>query len=541
MVYADLTHNPYLLQTHVSFNGHEPKINSQIEKYEKQILKDWVDKVPAIFYDEMNGYDFDLNFTGTKPDFEEIKKAFADAGVSEEDVRLFFKNELEDAITKSEEIDELLKWLRGNFNRKFDYEKFAELNRDLFNNSYPYIIVGNENADVSMADISIETVKSAHELHGTLLANTPVLIYIDSDTLKYLRSNLLELLARKDVTQSQIFFMIHHNLNKDQTIRIISDLGVEYPQIVENYNDELVMAYIRNYPVTEYIREAIKEFEKVTGDISNILDEENEKSIITNAGIHREIDRLENNIRRIKETNEFFTERDNVNVPKSFNDACNSLREKILKWKNRKTKITGDMEIETMAQEYNKELSENMNSFVESIQREYQAICMSVYHNFKEKYGEQGLDRGFSPGNVSVEKLGGLQCPDMSETFINMKEITFVEAKNDIFNIFLKSSAKEEKEPVRVATCHLEHWRSKATEALMPVAEQYIKDVTEILHRYYDALAEAFHIHLDELIVQQSEEKDKVAAQLSDDERKVQEDNDWLAQFKDKLFHIERG
>ena len=62
VVVAEMTHNPYLLITKVKFNGEEPKINSQIEKYERQPLKDWVYRIPNIFYNEMNGYYFDFYF-----------------------------------------------------------------------------------------------------------------------------------------------------------------------------------------------------------------------------------------------------------------------------------------------------------------------------------------------------------------------------------------------------------------------------------------------------------------------------------------------
>ncbi|MBQ1572973.1 MAG: hypothetical protein IIZ78_17725, partial [Clostridiales bacterium] len=72
MISAELCHNPYLLETTVLFNGQKPKVNSQIEKYEHKPLYTWVDKVPKIFYDELNGYDFDLYFIGTNPDFEEV-------------------------------------------------------------------------------------------------------------------------------------------------------------------------------------------------------------------------------------------------------------------------------------------------------------------------------------------------------------------------------------------------------------------------------------------------------------------------------------
>lgn len=82
MVNAELQHNPYLLETEVKFNGQEPKINSQIEKFENKLLADWVRDVPRMFYDEMNGYDFDLFFSGTEYDFQKLQQTFISLGVT---------------------------------------------------------------------------------------------------------------------------------------------------------------------------------------------------------------------------------------------------------------------------------------------------------------------------------------------------------------------------------------------------------------------------------------------------------------------------
>ena len=124
MVNAGLSHNPYLLQTHVTFNGLSPRINSQVEKYDNIALNDWIEKVPEIFHDEMNGYDFDLYFTETNSDFANLKAAFDRAGITQDDVRLFHKNELEDSETKSRAIDALIEWLRDNPNRRFSFTEF---------------------------------------------------------------------------------------------------------------------------------------------------------------------------------------------------------------------------------------------------------------------------------------------------------------------------------------------------------------------------------------------------------------------------------
>ena len=164
MISAELSHNPYLLLTSVKFNGQAPRINSQIEKHEHQPLKDWVHLVPSIFYDEMNGYDFDFLFTGTSPDFEEVKLAFKLAGVAESDVRLIHKNEIEDADTKSQEVDELVNWLRENPNRKFNFSSFWNENLELFEGAYTYIVLGGPAPEKSDSHIEFETISNAKEL-----------------------------------------------------------------------------------------------------------------------------------------------------------------------------------------------------------------------------------------------------------------------------------------------------------------------------------------------------------------------------------------
>ena len=132
MANAELQYNPYLLETEVKFNGQDPKINSQIEKYEKQLLADWVREVPKMFYDEMNGYDFDLFFSGTEYDFQKLQQTFISLGVTPDQVRLIMRNELEDAEIKSNEIRELIEWLRENRNRQFDFDDMIKKDLDKF-------------------------------------------------------------------------------------------------------------------------------------------------------------------------------------------------------------------------------------------------------------------------------------------------------------------------------------------------------------------------------------------------------------------------
>ena len=94
MLKVKLAYNPYLMQTDVEFNERKPRVNSLVEKYKDKKLQDWIREIPGIFYNEMNGYDFELEFSGTKMDFNQVEKSFRDAGITEEQVVLFHRNEI---------------------------------------------------------------------------------------------------------------------------------------------------------------------------------------------------------------------------------------------------------------------------------------------------------------------------------------------------------------------------------------------------------------------------------------------------------------
>lgn len=540
MISAELSHNPYLLQTTVKFNGQIPRINSQVEKYESVTLKDWIEKVPKIFHDEMNGYDFELSFTGTKSDFESLQRIFQAAGISQDMVRLFHKNELEDAETKSLAIDRLIQWLRENPNRKFDFAAFYEQNTDLFESAYPYIIINGHSTEAVHPQVSAEVVKNAQELQNTVLTNTPILFFIDPKSTKEFREDLVGILNRKDVRQNQLFFMIHPQLKADQVRRVITDLGVEHPQIVSTYSEEAILMYFRDYPITEYVRDAIIIFEEKATAISAILAEENKASEIQNAEIHAVIDGIEEQLRRLKESDTYFTERDNFFVGSIFDDLLSDLQSKIEQWRNRKTKVVGDDECDKAATEYNIDVAKYIAAFNTAMSDAYRSIAMEIHEDFIANYKKQGLDLAFDPKGVAA--AASVVCPviPLAEDLVAMKEVTF-EDKYDLMSFLRLAGTKEEKEPVRVVTCYYAQWRKKVLDSVVPVAQDIIRQNIERLTDYYNALAEAFHVHLAELIETQEHEKDKVSAQLSDDERMLQEDNDWFAEFQDQLTHIERG
>jgi hypothetical protein len=105
----------------------------------------------------------------------------------------------------------------------------------------------------------------------------------------------------------------------------------------------------------------------------------------------------------------------------------------------------------------------------------------------------------------------------------------------------LGNKPSDEKELVRVVTYLYQEWRENAAALVMPVLDEVIQRIDETLKGFYERVAQDYLGHLETLIEQQSQIKDEVSAQLSDDERKLQADNDWFTVFQEKLREIERG
>lgn len=538
MVNAELQHNPYLLETDVKFNGQSPKINSQIEKYENQLLADWVRDVPKIFYDEMNGYDFDLFFSGTKYDFQKLKQAFTLLGVTSEQVRLIMRNELENAELKIREIEELIDWLRKEENRQFNFESFYDVNKELLEETFSCVIVRGVDELPNGLTFTLENVKGIEELSGINLAYVPVVFVVEERTLLQFRSELRELLKRKDVKQNQLFFCILPTIDIDYVIRFICDLGVEEPQVISSIDDGNIANYICNYPMVAHVREVIRIVEQEITTLDTKLKEENEQSAIENAEIYYQISELEGIIEKIKEADLCFVDLDNYSNGTRINNLKEELENSIRNWKVRKIKMVGETDISKNAIEYERELIRYCTEFYEKVTEYCKCEEERINRKFKDMYLIQPLDADFQPEGVGLNMPDKKQVMGIKEKLIDLKEECY-EEKVDFFDIFKNSS--ESKELVRVVTCYYEKWREKAIELIMPGIEKYIEESKKNLQDYYNTLANRYHEKLSHLQEYKAEEKNRIASQLSEDERMLQVDNDWLIELKDKVTKIERG
>lgn len=540
MVNAELQHNPYLLETEVKFNGQESKINSQIEKFENKLLADWVRDVPRMFYDEMNGYDFDLFFSGTEYDFQKLQQTFISLGVTPDQVRLIMRNELEDAEIKSNEIRDLMEWLRENRNRQFDFDDFCDANRSLLEETFSCIVIRGKDEVPEDLTFTLENVKSVDEIAGTNLTYVPIVFVIEAETIQLFRNDLLALLGRKDVEQNQLFFCISPAMDKEYVVRFISDLGIEEPQIISQIDDGNVATYIKNYPMVAYVGEVIRVFEDEVNTLDNHLKEKNEQSAIENAEVYEQISELEDVIEKIKASDMRFVDLDNYSGGNRFNNLKTELEEMIRKWKSRKTKVVGDVEIDRNSTEYEQELARYLGEFYRKAIEHFGFEKERIERGFSEIYLRQPLDSEYKPEGLEVTIPDNVEVNGIKSVLLELQEERY-EEKTDFLDFFKANSSTEPKELVRVVTCYLEKWREKAIELVIPVVEQYISESQENLKGYYDELARKYHAKLSELHELKVNEKNGIASQLSEDERMLQADNDWLVVIKDQLARIERG
>lgn len=362
MVKVELSYNPYLLETDIKFNGSSPMVNSVVEKYKEKRLQNWMSKIPRIFYDEMNGYDFDLEFSGTKFDFEQLSSIFLESGVTKEKVRMIHKNELESVLKKNLRLGKLLKWIKANENRKLNFCSFKENYIELFENSYSLYIVNGIEINSQLLDqykVKIELINNKDELPNEFYG-FPILFDISFENYKESLYILRLLINQSEISSDQLFFKIHDQVDKQIMVRTIKDLGVSKPKIVNDILDVKILNYLEIYPITTYIQTSILIMENELNRIKKELSFEIEKSMADNEFIYKEIDKLDSNLNKLKVSYDKFIELENLQVAENINKPAESFISKLENWRKRKFRINSD-----------DDASEVINSLIEESRKFY--------------------------------------------------------------------------------------------------------------------------------------------------------------------------
>ena len=340
MIKADLSYNPYISELKVQFNGHPPRINSMIEKYQRRPLQDWIAEIPQIFHDEMNGYGFQLDFYGTELDFDEVKNAFLKAVVSEREVQISLKNELECREVKIEKLRVLHEWLSEYRYRNFAYDKFKADNHDILEADFVGIVLHGNSVKPNLRGVSVENVDSIKELECTDLTHTPILYCITRENTATLHKDINYLRKRKDTADDQLFFCVSKDENIGNIKRLLNDIGIAGPVIVRDINDDLVRKYFLIYPFTDHINSAIECFRNAIENVSEIINKDNEKSKLNGDRTHDLLAEINEKADKIRNCDSAVINSDKPEYLHEYDELVSDFIDKISNWESRKTKIT---------------------------------------------------------------------------------------------------------------------------------------------------------------------------------------------------------
>lgn len=289
-----------------------------------------------------------------------------------------------------------------------------------------------------------------------------------------------------------------------------------------------------------YVGEVIRVFEDKVKTLDDHLKAKNEQSVIENAEVYEQISELDDVIEKIKASDMCFADLDNYSEGNRFNDLKIELEEMIRKWKSRKTKVVGDVEIDRNSTEYEQEIARYLGEFYRKAIEHFGFEKEKIEREFSEIYLRQPLDSEYKLEGLEVIIPDNVEVNGIKSVLLELQEERY-EEKTDFLDFFKANSSTEPKELVRVVTCYLEKWREKAIELVIPVVEQYISESQENLKGYYNELVRKYHAKLSELHELKVNEKTGIASQLSEEERMLQADNDWLVVIKNQLARIERG
>jgi len=546
MAKTELKYNPYLLETEILFNGIKPRVNSLVEKYQHASLQSWVKKVPEIFHDEMNGYDFDLEFSGTETDFEEIKRAFLDENVTEEEVRLIWDKNLKDRREKIKDLNFFLQWLNENDMQYFDNKAFRKRNEELFDGAYSFIVINGRQMDFSYykdTDVAIEYINRISELNKTDLTNTPILFYVDSASLENLSRNIKYIQKRSDVVNDQLFFYVSPELSVSNVVRLIEDLGLGNPQLVLSSSDNKIVRYFELFPFTDYISKSIKELDVIGNLLSAQMEEVNTASFAANSEVHNRLNEYEQELAELKKAVNTYVNLKEPEIPSDWIKPKEYLMQSISEWKKKKTKITSVEEAESQSRLFESEVKELFNSFSKNL---YIAVSDSYSENQKKLFdiimdcpiGENGITRLESiPGKIETDQ----SSINIAGYLMEMKHDQYVTVKDDLRTLLFMQTKPDKDEQVLETAFYYQEWRDYACAIVKNLAESLIEQYMHQFTENNSLYIETYKTILENIIAEKTQQLESESSKLSDDEKKIQKDNEWVTEFKAKLEDLKRG
>ncbi len=535
MVNAELRYNPYILDTHAKFNEKEPRVNSVIKKYEKTRLQDWIKEVPRVFYEELNGYDYHIDFYGTKLEFNELERVFAQT-IPDESYEIVHCGVLESRKVKLSYIEDTLNWLKNTDCDYFNYEDFCIDNNTIIDVHYPLFIINGKEEDIIGLDelnVSAEFIDDLSELESTNLQFAPFIIFVNENNNLLLKSQIDDIRKRKNVNDSQLFFILRDKSKEKTMERFLKDLGIDNPQIVEGSDDDKIYDYLNAYPITQHIYEVCQVFGNIARKISEELKNEKQKKESESSEKYSKIEELSLRIDKIVKTKTRFSERSPIYHFMEWKDAEENFLKNVNKFKENNVMLIGSESAEKAANSYQQEVAKNLIKHFTFIEKTTDQFLQKKKNEYRLMYLGAEINDSYEPNVAEISK-NNPGITDFRPKLMDNKVERIVEEKS----IF---SAKDEP-PKKVLRREymLSNWRKIAVEEVQLILNKVSENYFGEIIKYTDSLAEGYVNHLSDIENTLTHEKDLAMNSLSEEEKRLEKNINWLKEFSLKISNIER-
>ena len=546
LIKVEFEYNPYIMDYSIKFNGVEPRINSMIEQYLKEPLQVWVKEIPSIFYNEMNGYDFVVEFTGTRMDYEKVINAFKRLGIDEE-VKFEYKKEISSRKENLGKILELKEWLENTRNPRFDYDAFKIENSEKLDDMYPIVVLGESEIGKFVFDnlqVSVELINNISDLEKTKLQDTPIIVDCETPIFGKLLENIRFIVSREDVREEQIFFLLIHNQKEIE--RILMDFGIKKPNIIKEVNNDELNEYFEFYPASNHIRKVIEIYRKTIDSQREILKNEMEESQRINGEVLDNILIIEKLIEQLKDGIKTLEEMDDNKLSDKimeetiWGDLRNDFVSKINNWKIKKTKITGSDEGLKLANNFNEEvqfLYDNfydklLNLYDEEKKRILDEIASIYTDSAKESFELSILDE--LEKEFTKEKI-----PNISSGLMDIREEAYEKQREGLLDSLFGAGLSNDNKEVLVIRYNCQEWREYVVDLVSPIVDTEIVERTKNIDDIKNSVVQMCIKKMREMLDTKESEKEQLSGQLSEDNRILQKYSDWLQIFDTRLKEIE--
>ncbi len=540
MVKAELYYNPYKIETKVKFNGNEPRINSLIEKYENKRLQEWLDEVPTLFKEELNGYDFDLNFIGTDLEYEIVKDAFDKAVGDDEFVNITHTETLMDRKSKVAQIKDFLGWLSGETSNYFDYNEFYSSYEDFLTSVFPFMVLNGTEEDVkdiNTDNLAVEYIGDFDKLINANLRYNPLLICVDEDYAEIIHKAVEVIEKNNTVNAKQVFFLVREKTIADKIKRFIEDLGIVNPNIVISSNDNMIIEYMDAYPLCQYIHDLLVLLRDNSDEINKNIKQERDKIEEAHREEYDKLDKLEASLERVETALDYFQ---GYTLDLSKTELSNYkayVNDKINKWKEKSVVVTGDDAAQKEVNHLISSLFKWNERFFNDVQCDAAVFSVKACNDFANAFMETELGEEFLKNDmVDFSQVWDASSVmnKLAESMLLVRQERWVEEKH------FKFMQKAEVQNVLKAEYDVFKWRNMVRSEMEFVMNKEIDSFYEIASSYFSGLKRHYFEVLKNAKQRFIQEKQQILSQLSDDVKDVEKEKIWADDLSDRIDKLER-